>query len=140
MTDSIIDSNIDLASIEPQTQEQQTEKKEKKPINFRLSRIIDQLLTWIAEKRGISKDDVENEVKLDDADKDLMDEALNPLVNKLIEILGIEENQMLALIMLVVVLLPRFIFIFRHSKSKEKIDKLDKLKNDTKESDKKYES
>ncbi|MEM4066646.1 MAG: hypothetical protein QXV17_07290 [Candidatus Micrarchaeaceae archaeon] len=119
MSENIIDSNINLEE-ESNTAIQQNEVKEQKKIlNFHLSKIIESLLVWIAKKNDIKEEDIENEIKLDIADKDLLDDALNPLISKIIEILGLENTEVFALFAVSTVLIPRIAFILMHKPKKE---------------------
>ncbi|MEM3845942.1 MAG: hypothetical protein QXU98_09595 [Candidatus Parvarchaeota archaeon] len=119
MSENIIDSNIDLDEESSAEIQENEVKEQKKILNFHLSKIIESLLIWIAKKNDIKEEDIENEIKLDNADKDLLDDALNPLIAKIIEILGLEDTEVFALFAVSTVLIPRIVFILMHKPKKE---------------------
>ncbi|MEM0143017.1 MAG: hypothetical protein QXL94_03585 [Candidatus Parvarchaeum sp.] len=128
MSENIIDSNINLEEETTVNTQQNIEKEQKKILNFHLSKIIESLLIWIAKKSDIKEEDIENEIKLDNADKDLLDEALNPLIAKIIEILGLEDTEVFALFAVSTVLVPRIAFILMHKPEKENKKEIKQIK------------
>lgn len=121
-TDSIIDTNIDKPELIESTDSDKKpdEDKKDKKVNFRLSRMLESFLIWYSKKVSLTDEQIESEIKFDDPDKDLIDDALNPLISKLIGILGLEDNEVFALLMLVTVIVPRILFIMAQKKKENK--------------------
>ena len=121
-TDSIIDTNIDKPELIESTDSDKKpdEDKKDKKVNFRLSRMLESFLIWYSKKVSLTDEQIESEIKFDDPDKDLIDDALNPLISKLIGILGLEDNEIFALLMLVTVIVPRILFIMAQKKKENK--------------------
>ena len=121
-TDSIIDTNINMPELIESTDSDKKpdEDKKDKKVNFRLSRMLESFLIWYSKKVSLTDEQIESEIKFDDPDKDLIDDALNPLISKLIGILGLEDNEIFALLMLVTVIVPRILFIMAQKKKENK--------------------
>ena len=121
-TDSIIDTNIDKPELIESTDSDKKpdEDRKDKKVNFRLSRMLESFLIWYSKKVSLTDEQIESEIKFDDPDKDLIDDALNPLISKLIGILGLEDNEVFALLMLVTVIVPRILFIMSQKKKENK--------------------
>ena len=121
-TDSIIDTNINMPELIESTDSDKKpdEDKKDKKVNFRLSRMLESFLIWYSKKENLTDEQIEAEIKFDDPDKDLIDDALNPLISKLIGILGLEDNEIFALLMLVTVIVPRILFIMAQKKKENK--------------------
>ena len=127
----IIDSNIDLKPFEQEEKKEQN--KQKQITNFHLSKTIEGMLVWYGKKIKLTDEEIEEEIKFDEPDKDLVDNALNPLALKIMEILGLDGDEVLALVMLVSVIAPRMIYIFVHKpKQKKEIEIKEVDKNDNK--------
>ena len=119
--DGIIDKNIDLTEFNETntTQPKESGISKTKSVNFRLSRTLEGLLVWYSRKIELTEEQIETEIKFDEPDKDLIDSALNPIVSKLISILGLDDNEIFAIIMLITVFVPRILFILSQTKKEE---------------------
>jgi hypothetical protein len=120
--DGIIDKNIDLTKFREtdKTQPKESTKSKTKDVNFRLSRILEGLLVWYSKKIELTDEQIESEIKFDEPDKDLFDSALNPLISKVVEMLGLDDNEVFAVVMLITVIAPRILFILSQKKKEPK--------------------
>ena len=131
--DGIIDKNIDLSEFNEtdKTQPKESTASKTKNVNFRLSRTLEGLLVWYSKKIELTDEQIEVEIKFDEPDKDLIDSALNPLISKAIEMLGLDENEVFALVMVVSVIVPRILFILSQKKKETKKEiKKEVIKNE----------
>ena len=87
---------------------------------FRLSRTLEGLLVWYSKKIELSDEQIESEIKFDEPDKDLIDSALNPLISRVVEMLGLDDNEIFAIVMLITVIAPRILFILSQTKKELK--------------------
>ena len=120
--DGIIDKNIDLSEFNEtdKTQPKESTASKTKNVNFRLSRTLEGLLIWYSKKIELSDEQIESEIKFDEPDKDLIDSALNPLISRVVEMLGLDDNEIFAVVMLITVVAPRILFIFSQQKKEPK--------------------
>ena len=127
--DGIIEKNVDLTEFNKadKVESKESTESKKKDVNFRLSRTLEGLLVWYSRKIELTEEQIETEIKFDEPDKDLIDNALNPLVSKLISILGLDDNEIFAIVMLITVFVPRILFILSQTKKEE--PKKDEVKN-----------
>lgn len=120
--EGIIDKNIDLAEFNEteKIQSKETNESKIKNVNFRLSRTLEGLLVWYSKKIELTDEQIETEIKFDEPDKDLIDSALNPLISKVVEMMGLDDNEVFAIVMLVTVIAPRILFILSQKKKEPK--------------------
>ena len=120
--DGIIDKNIDLSEFNEtdKTQPKESTASKTKNVNFRLSRTLEGLLVWYSKKIELTDEQIESEIKFDEPDKDLIDSALNPLISRVVEMLGLDDNEIFAVVMLITVVAPRILFIFSQQKKEPK--------------------
>ena len=121
--DGIIDKNIDLSEFKDETDKTQPKESttsKTKNVNFRLSRTLEGLLVWYSKKIELTDEQIEVEIKFDEPDKDLIDSALNPLISRVVEMLGLDDNEIFAVVMLITVIAPRILFIFSQKKKEPK--------------------
>ena len=120
--DGIIDKNIDLTEFNETntTQPKESGISKTKSVNFRLSRILEGLLVWYSKKIELTDEQIESEIKFDDPDKDLIDSALNPLISRIVEMMGLDDNEVFAIVMLITVIVPRILFILSQKKKEPK--------------------
>ena len=120
--DGIIDKNIDLSEFNEtdKTQPKESTASKTKNVNFRLSRTLEGLLVWYSKKIELSDEQIESEIKFDEPDKDLIDSALNPLISRVVEMLGLDDNEIFAIVMLITVIAPRILFILSQTKKELK--------------------
>ena len=120
--DGIIDKNIDLTEFNEtdKTQPEKSTASKTKDVNFRLSRTLEGLLVWYSKKIELTDEQIESEIKFDEPDKDLIDSALNPLISRIVEMLGLDDNEVFAIVMLITVIAPRILFILSQKKKEPK--------------------
>jgi len=120
--DGIIDKNIDLTEFSEadKTQPKESTENKTKNVNFRLSRTLEGLLVWYSKKIELTDEQIESEIKFDEPDKDLIDSALNPLISRVVEMLGLDDNEIFAIVMLITVIAPRILFILSQTKKELK--------------------
>ena len=121
--DGIIDKNIDLSEFKDETDKTQPKESttsKTKNVNFRLSRTLEGLLVWYSKKIELTDEQIESEIKFDEPDKDLIDSALNPLISRVVEMLGLDDNEIFAIVMLITVIAPRILFILSQTKKELK--------------------
>ena len=75
---------------------------------------------WYSKKIELTDEQIEVEIKFDEPDKDLIDSALNPLISRVVEMLGLDDNEIFAVVMLITVIAPRILFIFSQKKKEPK--------------------
>ena len=119
--DGVIDKNVDLSEFNEtdKTQPEESTTSKTKSVNFRLSRTLEGLLVWYSRKIELTEEQIETEIKFDEPDKDLIDSALNPLISKVIEMMGLDDNEVFAIVMLITVIAPRILFILSQKKKEE---------------------
>ncbi len=130
--DGIIDKNVDLTEFNEtdKTQPKESGISKTKNVNFRLSRTLEGLLVWYSKKIELTDEQIESEIKFDEPDKDLIDSALNPLISKVVEILGLDDNEVFAIVMLITVIAPRILFILSQKKKENKEPEKEVIKNE----------
>ena len=130
--DGIIDKNVDLTEFNEtdKTQPKESGISKTKNVNYRLSRTLEGLLVWYSKKIELTDEQIESEIKFDEPDKDLIDSALNPLISKVVEILGLDDNEVFAIVMLITVIAPRILFILSQKKKENKEPEKEVIKNE----------
>jgi len=102
--------NTELESTELETEQGLSDE-------FGLAQIIDALLTAWAER---VREGLGEKIKMNEFELRALNQAINPLIRKLLARIGIEETYFLGIIGAVAILLPRIITIINEGKKEKK--------------------
>jgi len=125
-------SEIEKALSETETEEkEETEeegKEEKEQVYPFIGSFFDTILRTIAERRGMPEEEIEKHVRLNEIEIDGINKGLSPVLQKIFEKIGLESDEVYAVITFITLIAPRFVIVFMWKPKKE--EKKEEMKND----------
>ena len=113
-------SEVEKALSETEEKEEAEEegKEEEQTYPF-IGKFFDTVLRTLAKKRGMSDEEIEKYIALNEIEMDGINDAFSPLLKKVFEKVGLEGDEIYALITFITLIGSRFILIISFKPKKE---------------------
>ena len=113
-------SEVEKALSETEEKEEAEEegKEEEQTYKF-IGKFLDTVMRTIAQRRGMSEEEIEKHIAMNEIEMDMANEALSPILKKIFEKLGLESEEIYALITFITLIGSRAIIIISYKPKKE---------------------
>ncbi|MFP3209291.1 MAG: hypothetical protein RXR82_06300 [Nitrososphaeria archaeon] len=128
LAQSIQPSEVEKALQAPEGGEEAAEEEQEQVYPF-LGKFIDSILRIIAKRRGMTDEDIERYIALNEIEMDSANEALSPILRRVFEKLGLAPDEIYALLTFLMLIGPRAVIIATYKPEKPK-EKKEEGKND----------
>jgi len=114
-------SEVEKALSETEEKEEAEEegKEEKEQVYPFIGKFFDTILRTLAQRRGMSDEAIEKYIALNEIEMDGINDAFSPLLKKVFEKVGLEGDEIYALITFITLIGSRFILIISFKPKKE---------------------